>query len=84
MPNMPPVTPDDQQVSNPTSRGPDPSVIQVAKPYVFEKEIQECLSASDVSEQKENTARLQGVSWIDSVRKALLLQVIHAFVYIDS
>ena len=53
--------------------GPHPSFIQVAKPYVFEHKIQECMTAIGVSEAKEDNIRLQGVAWIDSARKAMQL-----------
>ena len=53
--------------------GPHPSFIQVAKPYIFEHTIKECISALGVSQLKEDNMRLQGVTWVDSVRKALLL-----------
>lgn len=80
---MAPFTPDDQQPANSTPQGPDPSVIQVAKPYVFERTVQDCLKASGVPEQKEQLARLQGVAWIDSVRKALQLYGLHLFASIS-
>lgn len=53
--------------------GPHPSFIQVANPYIFEQKIQDCLTALGSSEAKEDNIRLQGVLWIDSVRKALQL-----------
>lgn len=53
--------------------GPHASYIQVARPYVFEQKIQECMTAAGVNEVKEDSFRLQGVTWIDSVRKALHL-----------
>jgi CTD kinase subunit beta len=53
--------------------GPHPSYIQVARPYVFEQKLQECMNATGVSEAKEDVARLQGVQWIDNVRRALKL-----------
>lgn len=53
--------------------GPHPSFIQVAKPYVFEYRIQECMTAIGVSEAKEDSIRLLGIAWIDSVRKAMQL-----------
>lgn len=53
--------------------GPHPSFIQVAKPYVFEHKVQECMTAIGVSEAKEDNIRLQGIAWIDSVRKAMQL-----------
>lgn len=52
---------------------PHPSFIQVAKPYVFEHTIQQCLAAVGVNSSREDTARIQGVTWIDNVRKALRL-----------
>ena len=55
--------------------GPHPSYIQTAKPYIFDHKVQECLSAAGVTEAKEDSIRLQGVAWIDSVRKALHLYV---------
>jgi CTD kinase subunit beta len=53
--------------------GPPTSFIQVAKPYIFEQSIQECLKTTGVSQAREDTIRLAGVQWIDSVRKALKL-----------
>lgn len=55
--------------------GPHPSFIQVAKPFIFEQEIQECIERTGVSQTKEDSIRLQGVTWIDNVRKALKLYV---------
>jgi CTD kinase subunit beta len=54
---------------------PHPSFIQVAKPYVFEHTIQECLAATEVDPQREDNVRISGVTWIDNVRKALHLYV---------
>lgn len=54
---------------------PNPSFIQVAKPYVFEHAIQECLAATGVDPQREDDIRISGVTWIDNVRKALRLYV---------
>ena len=53
--------------------GPHPSYIEIAKPYVFESKIRECLTIGGVSEAKDDSIRLQGVAWIDSVRKTLHL-----------
>jgi hypothetical protein len=53
--------------------GPHPSYIETAIPYISQATIQECLSAAGVSEAKDDSIRLQGVAWIDSVRKALQL-----------
>jgi CTD kinase subunit beta len=51
--------------------GPHPSFIQVARPYVFEHQIQAALEAVGATEVKEANNRLQGVAWIDTLRKAL-------------
>ena len=56
-----------------TPQGPHPSFIQLAKPYVFEQSLQQCMTDIGATEAKEDTIRLQGVTWIDSVRKALQL-----------
>ncbi|KAL5335292.1 Fructosamine kinase-domain-containing protein [Aspergillus crustosus] len=50
-----------------------PSFIQVAKPYIFEQTIQECMVAMEVDPRREESTRLQGVTWIDNVRRALNL-----------
>ncbi len=54
--------------------GPHPSHIQIAKPYVFQQAVQECVGSS---EAKDDGIRLQGVAWIDSVRKAMHLYGIY-------
>ncbi|KAL6719926.1 RNA polymerase II C-terminal domain kinase beta subunit [Lecanora helva] len=54
-------------------KGPHPSYIEIAKPYVFESKIRECLTVAGVSEARDDSIRLQGVAWIDSVRKAMHL-----------
>ena len=53
--------------------GPPTSFIQVAKPYIFEQTIQECLKTTGVSQLREDNIRLAGVQYIDNVRKALKL-----------
>jgi CTD kinase subunit beta len=55
--------------------GPHPSYIQLATPYVFEDKIKESLATTRVTEVKEDNIRLQGVAWIDNLRKALHLYV---------
>jgi len=55
--------------------GPHPSYIRVAKPYIFEEKLQECMAVTGVTEAKEDNIRLQGVAWIDNLRKALHLYV---------
>ncbi|KAL1997099.1 hypothetical protein VTN49DRAFT_7964 [Thermomyces lanuginosus] len=54
---------------------PHPSFIQVAKPYTLEHTVQECLAATASDPQREDNIRIQGVTWIDNVRKALRLPV---------
>lgn len=53
--------------------GPHPSFIQVANPYIFEQKLQDCFSALGTNMAKEDRIRLDGVLWIDNVRKALQL-----------
>lgn len=55
--------------------GPHPSYIQIAKPYIFETKVQECLLAAGVTGTRDDSIRLQAVAWIDSVRRALHLPV---------
>ena len=50
--------------------GPHPSFVQVAKPFVFEQTVQRCRGDD---EARETASRMQGVHWIDGVRKALNL-----------
>ncbi|KAI4808851.1 cyclin, partial [Aureobasidium sp. EXF-8845] len=60
---------------NDTNVGPHPSFIQVANPYIFQQQLQSSLNALGATEHKEDSIRLQGVHYIDSVRKALQLPV---------
>ena len=53
-----------------------PSFIQVAKPYIFEQTIQDCIAAMGVNPLREEALRLQGVTWIDNVRRVLHLYVV--------
>lgn len=69
----------DAEVAPPETPMPHPSFIQVAKPYVFEQTIQDCIAALGVDPLREEGLRLQGVAWIDSVRRAL-----HLYVWIHS
>lgn len=55
--------------------GPHPSYIEIAKPYILQSRIQSCLSSIQMSDAKEDAVRLQGVSWIDAVRRALSLPI---------
>ena len=61
--------------SEPRHVGPHPSHVKVAQPYIFEEQIRYLLAKTGVAEAKEDMMRLQGVSWIDNVRKALFLWV---------
>lgn len=71
---MAPAKPDNSSPSADTlESGPHPSFIQVAKPYVFQQKLEDCMLAIGVNEAKEDNVRLQGVAWIDNVRKALQL-----------
>ena len=53
--------------------GPHPSYIKIAKPYIFEHQVQRCMKGAGIAEAKDDSIRLQGVAWIDSVRKAMHL-----------
>ncbi|TVY23291.1 CTD kinase subunit beta [Lachnellula hyalina] len=55
--------------------GPHPSYIQVAKPYVFQQQLQGQLVAMGANPTREDTFRLQGVQWISDVRIHLQLPV---------
>jgi CTD kinase subunit beta len=55
--------------------GPHPSYIEVAKPYILQSRIQKCLNDVNMSDAKEDAVRLQGVAWIDQVRRALQLPI---------
>lgn len=59
--------------------GPHPSFIQVAKPFVFEQRLQGYIIANGANQTREDGIRLQGVHWIDEVRKALHLYVLSCF-----
>lgn len=52
-----------------------PSFIQVAKPYIFEQTIQKCIATLGIDPLREESLRLQGVTWIDNVRRVLCLYV---------
>jgi hypothetical protein len=69
-PKMAPVRDSDGESAR---TGPHPSFIQVAKPYIFEHTIQDCIRLTGVAQAKEDQLRLSGVQWIDSVRKSLRL-----------
>ena len=53
--------------------GPHPSYIELAKPYIFQFKIHECLTKAAITEAKDDGIRLQGITWIDSVRKFMHL-----------
>ena len=53
--------------------GPHPSYVEIRKEFITEAKIQEILSAARADQAREDRDRLQGVAWIDNVRKALRL-----------
>ncbi|KAL8940633.1 MAG: hypothetical protein Q9216_002712 [Gyalolechia sp. 2 TL-2023] len=53
--------------------GPHPSYIQIAKPYIFRSKIEECLLVAGVTEPRDDSIRLQAVTWIDSDAAAAAL-----------
>lgn len=55
--------------------GPHPSFIEVAKPYIFQQNVDQFLTAIGMPEAKEDSIRLQGVQLIDNVRKSLQLYI---------
>ena len=55
--------------------GPHPSYIEIAKPYILQSRIRKCLADVHMSDGKEDAVRLQGVAWIDQVRRALQLPI---------
>ncbi|OTA37366.1 hypothetical protein BTJ68_03114 [Hortaea werneckii EXF-2000] len=62
--------------------GPHPSTIRVAAPYTTQASIEKALYPGAVdhhdrslAEAKEDAYRLQGVTWIDSVRRSLQLPI---------
>jgi CTD kinase subunit beta len=59
--------------SGPANTGPHPSSIQVAKPYIFQQQLQGQLVAIGTNPTREDMFRLQGVQWINDVRTALQL-----------
>jgi CTD kinase subunit beta len=65
-------------VLSPTERervGPHPSYIEIAKPYILQSRIQRCLAEINMLNDKDDPVRLQGVAWIDQVRRALQLPI---------
>jgi hypothetical protein len=50
-----------------------PSFIQVANPYIFEQTVENCIASMGVNPLRETSLRLQGVAWLDGVRRALNL-----------
>ncbi|KEF55172.1 uncharacterized protein A1O9_08826 [Exophiala aquamarina CBS 119918] len=62
-------------IAAPRRNGPMPNFVQVAKSYVFEQEIQQCLKDNGVTQAREDNIRLAGVQWIENVRRALKLPV---------
>lgn len=52
-----------------------PSIIQVAKSYVSQSDLELKLNEINMGESKDDMLRLQGVAWIDSVRRSLQLPI---------
>ncbi|CAG8044138.1 unnamed protein product [Penicillium salamii] len=52
-----------------------PSFIQVANPYIFEQTVENCIESMGVKPPRETSSRLQGVAWLDEVRRALNLPI---------
>ncbi|OGE51334.1 hypothetical protein PENARI_c013G07814 [Penicillium arizonense] len=69
------VSPRGGPTMNPSPPAIHPSFIQVANPYIFEQTVQSCIESMGISPTRENSLRLQGVAWIDNVRKALNLPI---------
>ena len=68
------MAPPDMSVKTADGRiAPHPSYIEVAKPFIFEQNIRECLTVGGLPENRDDKIRLEGITWIDSVRKALHL-----------
>ena len=65
--------------SSATSAGPRqptgqmPNFVSVAKAYMFQQEIDQCLTITGVSPAREDNLRLAGVQWIENVRRTLKL-----------
>jgi CTD kinase subunit beta len=53
--------------------GPHPSFIQVAKPFLFESKIKSQIILTGTNPAREDSFRLQGIQWIDEVRRAMQL-----------
>jgi len=60
-------------IAPPKRNGPMPNFVHVAKSYIFEQEIQQCLKDTGVTQAREDSIRLAGVQWIENVRRALKL-----------
>jgi CTD kinase subunit beta len=57
----------------PNTIGPHPSYIQVAKPFLFQQQLQNRLVAIGTNPTREDAFRLQGVQWINEIRTTLQL-----------
>jgi CTD kinase subunit beta len=55
--------------------GPHPGLVIVCKDFVFQDEIDACLKAIGMDGPRDTTARLNGVAWLDKVRRALNMPV---------
>ncbi|KAI5280705.1 RNA polymerase II C-terminal domain kinase beta subunit, partial [Ascosphaera aggregata] len=59
----------------PLPLGPHPSFVLVARSYIFAPIIHDCLDYARSDPLREEAVRMQGITWIDNVRKALHLPV---------
>jgi len=48
-----------------------PNIIDVAKPYIFQQDIEACLQHVGVTQAREDSLRLSGVHWIDNTRRVV-------------
>lgn len=55
--------------------GPHPSYIEISQPYMMQSSIEAALTERGMSDAREDAVRLQGVMWIDNVRRRLQLPV---------
>lgn len=61
----------------PPFKGPHPSIIKIAKSFLSEQQIQQHMATLGVNPAQEEVVRLQVITCIDSIRKALQLYVTH-------
>ena len=57
----------------PPFKGPHPSIIKIAKSFLSEQQVQQYMATLGVDAAQEEVFRLQVITCIDSIRKALQL-----------